>query len=172
MSAAVTFYGVRGSIPAPGPETVRYGGNTSCVALRVGEDLLILDSGTGITRLGRELMAGPFGRGAGVAAILLSHAHWDHIQGFPFFPPIFVPGNRFSVFPGERVGQGQVEMRGVVARFTRNALLERGNGCGIVLRIESFEAFGLPVLVRGRGPGLKQESGNQGARPHSLDLTA
>ena len=98
MSAAVTFYGVRGSIPAPGPETVRYGGNTSCVALRVGEDLLILDSGTGITRLGRELMAGSFGRGAGVAAILLSHAHWDHIQGFPFFPPVFVPGNRFSVF--------------------------------------------------------------------------
>lgn len=116
FSMTVSFYGVRGSIPAPGPETVRYGGNTSCVAVRTTAGrLLILDSGTGITRLGRELMAGEFGRGGGTAAILLSHAHWDHIQGFPFFPPIFVPGNRFAVYgPGrssamlEGILEGQV----------------------------------------------------------------
>ncbi len=95
----VTFHGVRGSIPAPGPETVRYGGNTSCVSIRslLGK-LLILDAGTGIIGLGKALLQTEFGKGQGHAAILLSHAHWDHIQGFPFFAPIFVPGNRFSVF--------------------------------------------------------------------------
>jgi phosphoribosyl 1,2-cyclic phosphodiesterase len=95
----VTFHGVRGSIPAPGPETVRYGGNTSCVSVRSrAGKLFILDSGTGIIALGKSLIATEFGRGHGHAAILLSHAHWDHIQGFPFFAPIFVPGNRFAVF--------------------------------------------------------------------------
>ena len=95
----VTFHGVRGAIPAPGPETVRYGGNTSCVSLRssLGQ-LLILDSGTGIIALGKALLQTEFGKGKGHAAILLSHAHWDHIQGFPFFAPIFILGNRFAVF--------------------------------------------------------------------------
>ncbi len=95
----VTFWGVRGSIPSPGPETVRYGGNTSCVSIQTLEDdLLILDSGTGIVGLGKQLLRGAFARGQGKAAMLLSHAHWDHIQGFPFFAPVFVPGNRFTVF--------------------------------------------------------------------------
>ncbi|HLU67196.1 MAG TPA: MBL fold metallo-hydrolase [Kofleriaceae bacterium] len=95
----IRFWGVRGSIPAPGPDTNRYGGNTSCVSVH-GTDgqLVIIDMGTGLVRLGAELMAGEMGRGAGSAAVLLSHAHWDHIQGFPFFPPVFVPGNRFEVF--------------------------------------------------------------------------
>jgi phosphoribosyl 1,2-cyclic phosphodiesterase len=80
----------------------RYGGNTSCVELRTAVgDLFIVDCGTGVIGLGRKLMAGDFGQGKGQASIFLSHAHWDHIQGFPFFPPIFLPGNRFSVFgPG------------------------------------------------------------------------
>ena len=95
----VTFYGVRCAIPAPGPETVRYGGNTSCVFVKSsGGKLLILDSGTGIIALGKTLLGSAFGKGQGAAAMLLSHAHWDHIQGFPFFAPVFVPGNRFTVF--------------------------------------------------------------------------
>ncbi|MSP59320.1 MAG: MBL fold metallo-hydrolase [Myxococcales bacterium] len=98
-----TFYGVRGSIPAPGPETNRYGGNTSCVAVRTkGGALVILDMGTGAVQLGRKLMGAEFGQGKGTAAILISHAHWDHIQGFPFFPPIFVPGNRFTIYGPSR----------------------------------------------------------------------
>lgn len=95
----ITFWGVRGSIPAPGPETNRYGGNTSCVAVHAANgDLIIIDMGTGLVRLGEELMKGPFGKGQGRATVLLSHSHWDHIQGFPFFPPVFVPGNELVVY--------------------------------------------------------------------------
>lgn len=97
----VTFWGVRGSIPAPGPATVRYGGNTSCVSVRLsGGGLLILDCGTGARNLGLALSADVFGRGQGQAALLLSHAHWDHIQGFPFFGPLYVPGNVFQIHGG------------------------------------------------------------------------
>jgi phosphoribosyl 1,2-cyclic phosphodiesterase len=95
----IRFWGVRGAIPAPGPETNRYGGNTSCVSVMSGAGhLIILDMGTGVMRLGHALLAGEMGKGQGFASVLLSHAHWDHIQGFPFFPPVFVPGNRFHVY--------------------------------------------------------------------------
>ncbi len=99
----LTFWGVRGSVPAPGPETNRYGGNTSCVSVRTASGrLIIIDMGTGAVNLGRSLMQTEFGSGGGEATVLLSHAHWDHIQGFPFFPPIFVPGNRFDVYGAAR----------------------------------------------------------------------
>ncbi len=99
----VTFWGVRGSVPAPGPGTVRYGGNTSCVSIRTSQgDLLVLDCGTGARNLGVALLAddasGRFAAGAGEAAILLSHTHWDHIQGFPFFGPLYVAGNTFHIY--------------------------------------------------------------------------
>lgn len=95
----VRFWGVRGSIPAPGPETNRYGGNTSCVSVTAaGGHRFIIDMGTGIMQLGHELMASDLGKGKGRATILLSHAHWDHIQGFGFFPPVFVPGNQFELY--------------------------------------------------------------------------
>jgi phosphoribosyl 1,2-cyclic phosphodiesterase len=99
----VTFWGVRGSIPSPGPGTVRYGGNTACVSVRLPNgELIILDCGTGARNLGISLLAGPFGKGKGSATLLLSHAHWDHIQGFPFFGPFYVPGNSFTVYGGSR----------------------------------------------------------------------
>jgi phosphoribosyl 1,2-cyclic phosphodiesterase len=95
----VRFWGVRGAIPAPGPDTIRYGGNTSCVSVTGARgQLLILDMGTGAMNLGATLMREAMGRGEGRAAILLSHAHWDHIQGFPFFPPVFVPGNQLAIY--------------------------------------------------------------------------
>jgi phosphoribosyl 1,2-cyclic phosphodiesterase len=91
----VRFWGVRGSVPAPGPETCRYGGNTSCVEVRAGGELLILDAGTGIRKLGLALQA----QGATVrGTLLISHAHWDHIHGLPFFAPAMSPGNRFDVY--------------------------------------------------------------------------
>jgi len=100
----VTFWGVRGSIPTPGPETVRIGGNTSCVEVRTPDgDLLILDAGTGIRPLGLALQARCEERVIG--HIFLSHTHWDHIQGLPFFPPARRRGNRFTILGEKRVDE-------------------------------------------------------------------
>jgi phosphoribosyl 1,2-cyclic phosphodiesterase len=93
------FWGVRGSIPAPGPDTNRYGGNTSCVSVTTAAgELIIIDMGTGLMHLGNSLLPTPFGKGQGHATILLSHAHWDHIQGLGFFAPVFIPGNHFTLW--------------------------------------------------------------------------
>lgn len=75
-----------------------YGGNTSCVQLQSGDTTIIFDAGSGIRVLGMHLMEGRFGQGAGTAHLFLSHTHWDHIQGFPFFLPSYVPGNRIMVY--------------------------------------------------------------------------
>jgi len=91
----IRFWGTRGSIPSPGPSTVRYGGNTSCVEIRVADTLLILDAGTGIRALGEELKRQ---RGAVRATVLLTHFHWDHIQGLPFFKPLHDPDARLDIF--------------------------------------------------------------------------
>jgi phosphoribosyl 1,2-cyclic phosphodiesterase len=110
------FWGVRGSIPAPGPETNRYGGNTSCVSLETSSGLFIIDMGTGLMHLGNALLAREFGKGQGRATILLSHTHWDHIQGLGFFAPVFIGGNQFTVWgPGgspevlEDILEGQMD---------------------------------------------------------------
>ncbi len=93
----VQFWGVRGSIPSPGPKTVRYGGNTPCVELTCGDETLIIDAGTGIRELGFDLMR----RAAGApikGRLFIGHTHWDHIQGFPFFTPLFLPTTKFEVY--------------------------------------------------------------------------
>jgi phosphoribosyl 1,2-cyclic phosphodiesterase len=82
------------------------GGNTTCFEVRAGDALFIIDCGSGLRLLGQELMAGAFGRGEGEAHVLITHTHWDHIQGMPFFSPAYVPGNRFhfhSPFPELRM---------------------------------------------------------------------
>jgi phosphoribosyl 1,2-cyclic phosphodiesterase len=97
LSLTVRFWGTRGSIPSPGPSTVRYGGNTPCVELRTDEGgLVILDAGTGMRELGRSLLDRA-GGGSVEGEIFLTHAHWDHIQGIPFFAPLFQAGNRFTI---------------------------------------------------------------------------
>jgi phosphoribosyl 1,2-cyclic phosphodiesterase len=91
----VTFWGTRGSIPAPGRGTIRYGGNTSCVEVRSDDGTLVIcDSGTGIRELGLHLMAS--GRPV-QGHLLFSHTHWDHIQGWPFFNPALAKGNEFTL---------------------------------------------------------------------------
>jgi phosphoribosyl 1,2-cyclic phosphodiesterase len=98
MSLRVRFWGTRGSIPTPGAQTVRYGGNTPCTEIRTDDGwLIILDAGTGIRELGRDLLQRS--NGAAIKGdIFLTHAHWDHIQGIPFFAPIFARGNHFTIW--------------------------------------------------------------------------
>ena len=103
-TATVRFWGVRGSIATPGPETVRYGGNTTCVEVRVGDDILILDAGTGIRPLGMQLRREFAGRQL-QAHLLLTHTHWDHIQGLPFFGPVHDPGSFVTVLGYEGAQQ-------------------------------------------------------------------
>ncbi|MCK5383402.1 MAG: MBL fold metallo-hydrolase [Gammaproteobacteria bacterium] len=100
----ITFYGVRGSIPSPGPDTSRYGGNTSCVHIETasGQDL-VLDAGTGIRNLGKRLIEKD-----STINILMSHGHWDHIQGYPFFMPIYQPDRHIRVFTSTNTDHGQI----------------------------------------------------------------
>lgn len=101
----VRFWGVRGSYPTPGGDTIRYGGNTACVEVTVNGSTIILDAGTGIIGLGRSLVQRARERGEKVSALLLlSHVHHDHTQGFPFFTPAFIPGTKLEVYGPELLG--------------------------------------------------------------------
>jgi phosphoribosyl 1,2-cyclic phosphodiesterase len=109
------FWGVRGSIPTPGPSTVFYGGNTSCIEIRCGSEIVILDAGSGIRPLGLQLVK-EFKDVPISLTLLITHTHWDHIQGFPFFIPAYNPKNRLRIlgFDGARKGllstlSGQME---------------------------------------------------------------
>ena len=91
----LTFWGTRGSLPSPGRDTVRYGGNTPCVEVRLANNnLIIFDAGTGLRGLGDAITAAG---GSLKAYLAISHPHWDHIQGFPFFKPAFIPGNELTI---------------------------------------------------------------------------
>ena len=96
------FWGVRGSLPTPGIKYVKYGGNTACVELRLGDEIIVLDAGTGIRELGNSLAA-EFGKKKAPirCSVFVSHTHWDHIQGFPFFTPIYIPGSELIFYGGQ-----------------------------------------------------------------------
>jgi phosphoribosyl 1,2-cyclic phosphodiesterase/CheY-like chemotaxis protein len=99
------FWGVRGSIPTPGPTTVRYGGNTACVEVRADGQIIILDAGTGVRLLGQQLAA-EFNSQPLELTLLLSHTHWDHIQGLPFFVPFYKPQNHLHILGYEGARHG------------------------------------------------------------------
>jgi phosphoribosyl 1,2-cyclic phosphodiesterase len=103
----VRFWGVRGSIACPGQSTVRYGGNTSCIEMQVGGQRLIFDGGTGLRVLGQALTA----EMPVEAHLFFTHSHWDHIQGFPFFVPAFIPNNRFHIYGTVAPNGSTIEQR-------------------------------------------------------------
>jgi phosphoribosyl 1,2-cyclic phosphodiesterase len=107
----LTIWGVRGSIPVPGPDTVRYGGNTACLELRYGNEnrLIIVDAGSGIKHLGDHLVKTDLPKGPIHAKLFLSHTHWDHIIGFPFFTPIFIPGTELEIYSPVNYEERSVE---------------------------------------------------------------
>jgi phosphoribosyl 1,2-cyclic phosphodiesterase len=110
------FWGTRGSIPAPGQGTRRFGGNTSCVELHDGDELLILDAGTGMRELGIDL-ARRFPESLD-AHLLISHTHWDHIQGFPFFAPVYRPQTTLRIWDSARPGRVHALLRGQMSGET------------------------------------------------------
>lgn len=93
------FWGVRGSIPCPGSHTMKYGGNGACMELRVEgrNEVIVIDAGSGIRELGNSLVANDLPSGPLKLALYLSHTHWDHIMGFPYFTPIYIPGTKMVV---------------------------------------------------------------------------
>lgn len=153
----VRFWGVRGSIPSPGNITQKYGGNTACIEIRVGVDdrLIIIDAGSGIRSLGNHLMANDLPKGPIDADIFLSHTHWDHIMGYPFFTPIYIPGTKLRVHgpvsfeddPLETVVGGQMKYRyfpinvGELAsevkffRLKENPAIDMGDGLNLVTKL-------------------------------------
>src|SRR5262245_22407705 len=146
----VQFWGTRGSLPKPGPTTLRYGGNTSCVEVRTADrTLVVLDCGTGAHGLGLAL--------AGSAEqpvrghLLITHTHWDHIQGFPFFAPLFVRGNEFDIYaPGGLGQQLEVTLAGQMEYTYFPITLAQ---CGATIRFHdlgesSFEIGALRVTPR------------------------
>ncbi len=101
----VQFWGVRGAIPTPGIDYLRYGGNTCCIAVTgTGGEMVVIEAGTGFCQLGDALVDGPFGRGEGQMVMLLSNTYWDHILGFPFPGMIHRPGNRFDIYGPSTTG--------------------------------------------------------------------
>jgi phosphoribosyl 1,2-cyclic phosphodiesterase len=155
------FWGVRGSIPTPSPETVRFGGNTSCVAVEIGSDnIVILDAGTGIRPLGNAIMAR---KDKPKIDMFLSHVHWDHIQGFPFFGPGYTPGYKIDVYgrgkADNTLGEilaGQMEgpnfpvsLHQLGATFSYTDI---NPGSTIAIRDSKGEMAGKVTCVQGRHP--------------------
>jgi len=165
VAIRLTFWGVRGSIPTPGRNTVKYGGNTACLELRFGADdrLVIVDAGSGIRELAGKLLANDLKKGPIRTKIFLSHTHWDHIMGFPFFTPIFIPKTELEVYgpvsfeddPLEAVVGGQLRYRyfpvrqeelAATIRYFALKESEQDLGGGVRLRTKYLNH---PILVLG-----------------------
>lgn len=170
MTLTLTFWGTRGSVPSPGAATSYFGGNTPCVELRTGTDgLLILDAGTGIRHLGRSLLERAHGKPI-VADILLSHAHWDHIQGLPFFSPLYEQGHEFTI-RGAPESLGGIEhalraqMSGAVFPVTFDAFRAQVHFRALN-EVERGDGFALKTIALrhpGGATGYRITDGNSGA---------
>lgn len=158
MSLRATIWGARGSIPAPGPDTARYGGNTACVSVELPESasgrVIILDAGTGIRNLGRKLAEAE--KPVDVD-LVVSHTHWDHIQGLPFFAPLFADGSRVRIWGAK---QGDVDLETILREQMNPVVFPVPlDGLAAELQVEhvgegEFELDGCLVSVmRVRHPG-------------------
>lgn len=147
----ITFWGVRGSIPSPGPDTVGVGGNTSCVEVRAGKALLVFDGGTGLRLLGKRLLKEmPI-----TVHLFFSHVHWDHIQGFPFFDPAFVPGNVIHLYGGNNVSRtleetlaGQMDHPSFPVHLTEMGAKMHFHGVSDVTPVEVDAGDGTKAVLR------------------------
>jgi phosphoribosyl 1,2-cyclic phosphodiesterase len=141
-STWLKLWGVRGSIPAPGPATVRYGGNTSCVEIRADGELIVLDAGSGIRELGLALEK-EFGPRPINLSLLITHVHWDHIQGFPFFVPPYNDKNQVRIFgyDGADFGMREILKKQMATPFFPIALYDlRGK-----IKIEKLDSMDFKI---------------------------
>jgi phosphoribosyl 1,2-cyclic phosphodiesterase/CheY-like chemotaxis protein len=147
QGALVRFWGVRGSIPSPGQPTVFFGGNTSCVELRTAGHIIILDAGSGIRPLGLSLLE-EFPNDPMDLTLLITHTHWDHIQGFPFFSPAYDSRNRIRIYgyEGAMAGLRSTLAGQMESPYFPVALSEMPGNLNIVeLRDMSFDIHGIKV---------------------------
>ena len=106
MAYKCTFYGVRGSLPVPEKQTIKYGGNTTCIVLECGDEIIILDAGSGLRNFSSDFLT----IGKTSATFLFSHFHWDHIQGFPFFSPLHMPNYHFTLYGEGKLNQSFADL--------------------------------------------------------------
>ncbi len=162
MSLKVKFWGVRGSIACPSPNHIRYGGNTSCLEIKVGERRLVLDAGTGVRGLGQTFLKDDVSQ----IHILLTHTHWDHINGFPFFVPAYDPRRSIHIMAGHlRGGDG---IQNVLAAQMDNPMFPVPlSAMQAKMRFEDFEAgmsFDIYDDVHVRTCALNHPNGATGYR--------
>lgn len=159
----VKFWGVRGSIACPSPDHVRYGGNTSCVEVGAGDHRFILDAGTGIRALGNRFLESD----VRTIYLLLSHTHWDHINGLPFFRPAYDPKRRMHILAGHLKDQG-LSIEGVLNQQMREPVFPVPlDAMKAIVECEDFEAgdaFELFPGVRLRTAALNHPNGATGYR--------
>ncbi len=143
MGFGLSFWGVRGSIACPSPNHVRFGGNTSCLEIHAGSARIVLDAGTGLRELGNQFMRDDVRQ----ASLLLTHTHWDHINGFPFFKPAYAANRRFRIMAGHLDSLGVRDiLAGQMAEPTFPVPLEAMRG---ELDFEDFTAGDAFDLVPG-----------------------
>ncbi len=167
----VRFWGTRGSIATPGPGTMHFGGNTSCVELTTtAGDRLIFDCGTGVRALGAALMATapkPM-----QVHMLLGHTHWDHIQGFPFFAPIFVPGTTIAVYAPEGEGSYEVGSTRVRTQYLNHPAVTLGYRVEVegrvVVYVTDHEPFADQLWRADAAPGHLAAILHEGDHRHAL----